>query len=306
MDISLLDLYLANGLMLGMIYAMVAVGFTLFFGVMNIIQFAQGAIVMVGSFVALSAAAGLLAIGVDSNYVQLAGAALMSVAALGLLGVLLAKFIVLPLKNAPELNTLLITLMVATVLRESVRLFYPHGADPHNFPALLPTSSVGIGSFSIRLDTVMLFVTGLVVIVALNIVLSKTKLGLAIRAVSQDEETAKTMGISFRFVVYATFAIGCAIGALAGVMQGLYYGGVYFSNGLTVGVIGFAAAIVGGMGSIYGAIAGGFLFAFLQLFAVVALPIDTGYKNVFAFAVVIAIMAWRPRGLIAEPEVEKV
>lgn len=306
MDVALLDQYLVSGLMLGMIYALVAVGFTLFFGVMNIIQFAQGAIVMVGSFAALTVAVGLLAIGVDSNIVRFVAALIISIVVLGLLGVFIAEFVVLPLKDAPELNTLLITLMFGTVLRESVRLFYPDGADPHHFPALLPAGALGTDSYSVHIDTLLLFVLGLVAIVALHVVINKTKLGLAIRAVSQDEETAKTMGISFKTVVYITFAIACAMGALAGVIDGSYYGGIFFSDGLTLGVIGFAAAIVGGLGSVYGAIVGGFLFAFLQLFAVTVLPIDSGYKNVFAFAVIILIMAWRPRGLIVEARVDKV
>lgn len=306
MAIAQLDVYIAHFLILGVLYSMVAVGFTLFFGVMNIIQFAQGAIVMVGSFVALTMAGVLFATGLESNFVQLLGAAVASAVLLGLLGILIAKFLVLPLKNAPALNTLLITLMFGTVLREAIRLFYPHGADPHSFPTLLPTSSFGFGNFSIRVDTLLLIIAGLVIIGMVHAVINKTRLGLAIRAVSQDEETAKVMGINFKFVVYATFAMGCAVGALAGVMQGLYYGGVFFASGLTIGVIGFASAIVGGLGSIYGAIAGGFLFAFLQLFAIAILPIDTGYKNVFAFAVVILVMAWRPTGLLAERESEKV
>ncbi len=306
MEIGLLGQYVVNGLMLGMIYALVAVGFTLFFGVLNIIQFSHGDVLMVGSFVALTVALGLQAIGVESELVQLVGVVVASVALLALLGVLMAKYLVLPLKGAPPLNTLLMTLMLGIVLRESVRLFYPHGANPHNFPALLPTGTLTLGEFSIRTDTLILLFLGLVTIVALHLVINRTRLGLAIRAVSQDEETARTMGINFAMVVYVTFAIGSAVAALGGIMQGVYYSQIFFANGLVLGVIGFAAAIVGGLGNIYGAILGGFLFAFLQIIAVVAMPFGSGYKNVFAFAVIIAIMAWRPTGLIAEPVSEKV
>jgi branched-chain amino acid transport system permease protein len=152
----------------------------------------------------------------------------------------------------------------------------------------------------------LLLIAGIAVIWAIHLVINRTRLGLAIRAVAQDEETAMTMGINFRLVVLVTFAIGSGLAAFAGVMNGLYYNEINFSNGLLLGVIGFAAAIVGGLGSIYGAILGGFLFAALQTFGSVALPFASAYKDVFAFTVVIAIMAWRPTGLIAERESERV
>jgi branched-chain amino acid transport system permease protein len=134
------------------------------------------------------------------------------------------------------------------------------------------------------------------------VIINRTKLGLAIRAVAQDAETAQTMGINFTAVVLLTFAIGSGLAAIAGVMNGLYYNEINFGMGLLLGVIGFSSAIVGGLGNIYGAILGGFLFAALQTIGAVALPFASAYKDVFAFAVVIAIMAWRPTGLIAEAE----
>ncbi len=306
MDAGALSQYVVNGLMLGMIYALVAVGFTLFFGVLNIIHFAHGDVVMLGSFTALASILGLQALGVASGPVLAVLALLAGAALLVVVGVAIAKYLVLPLKDAPSLNVLLMTLMMGIVLREVVRLFYPHGANPHNFPSLLPTFRLSLGAFSIRADTLILLLAGLATIVALHLVINRTRLGLAIRAVSQDEETARTMGINFRLIVYVTFALGSAVAALAGVMQGIYYNQVFFADGLVLGVIGFSAAIVGGLGNIYGAIMGGFLFAFLQTIAVTVMPFDSGYKNVFAFAVVIAIMAWRPTGLIAERVSEKV
>jgi len=222
------------------------------------------------------------------------------------LGMLIARFLVLPLRSAPALNTLLITLMVGTVLRESVRLFYPQGANPKSFPALLPTSSIALGQFNLRLDNVITLAAGAAVIVGLQLLLNRTKLGLAIRAVAQDEETARTMGINFTAIVLVTFALGSALAAFAGIMNGLYYNEINFGTGLLLGVIGFSAAIIGGLGSIYGAIIGGFLFAGLEIIGVVLLPFASAYKDVFAFAVVIAIMAWRPTGLIREKISERV
>jgi branched-chain amino acid transport system permease protein len=230
----------------------------------------------------------------------------VAIFAMAVLGMLIARFLVLPLRSAPALNTLLITLMLGTVLRESVRLFYPQGANPKPFPALLPTSSINFGHFNLRLDNMMMLAAGVAVIVALQLVLNRTKLGLAIRAVAQDEETARTMGVNFTAIVLVTFAIGSGLAAFAGVMNGLYYNEVNFGIGLLLGVIGFAAAIIGGLGSIYGAILGGFLFAALQTIGAVALPFASAYKDVFAFIVVIGFMAWRPTGLIQEKISERV
>ena len=306
MDIGLLSQFAVNGLMLGMMYALVAVGFTLFFGVLNVIQFSHGDVLMVGAFAGFTVWLGLPALGVASPWTQILAVVAIAAGLMALLGALIARFLVLPLKDAPALNTLLITLMLGTVLRESIRVFYPDGANPKRFPALLPSEALTLGSFTLRLDSVILLLAGLAVIVLIHLVINRTKLGLAIRAVAQDEETARTMGINFTAVVLVTFAIGSAAAAFAGVMNGLYYNEINFGIGLLLGVIGFNAAVVGGLGNIYGAILGGFLFAALQTVGAVALPFASAYKDVFAFAVVIAIMAWRPTGLIAEAESERV
>jgi branched-chain amino acid transport system permease protein len=219
---------------------------------------------------------------------------------------LIARCLVLPLRSAPALNTLLVTLMLGTALREAVRLFYPQGANPKPFPALLPGTSIPLGHFNLRLDNTIMLAAGVGVIVGLQLLLNRTRLGLAIRAVAQDEETARTMGIDFNAIVLVTFAIGSALAAFAGLMNGLYYNEINFGMGLLLGVIGFTAAIIGGLGSIYGAILGGFLFAALQTIGAVALPFGSAYKDVFAFAVVIVFMAWRPTGLIQEKISERV
>jgi branched-chain amino acid transport system permease protein len=306
MDIGLLGQFVVNGLMLGMMYALVAVGFTLFFGVLNVIQFSHGDVLMVGAFAGFAIWLGLVALGVASPWIQILAVVAIAAGLMALLGALIARFLVLPLQRAPALNTLLITLMLGTVLREGIRVFYPDGANPKRFPALLPTDALTLGSFTLRLDSVILLLAGLAVIVLIHLVIDRTKLGLAIRAVAQDEETARTMGINFTAIVLVTFAIGSAAAAFAGVMNGLYYNEINFGIGLLLGVIGFSAAVVGGLGNIYGAILGGFLFAALQTVGAVALPFASAYKDVFAFAVVIAIMAWRPTGLIAEAESERV
>jgi len=263
-------------------------------------------VLTVGAFAALATFVGLGSAGITSSPLLLLAMLIVAILAMAALGMLIARYLVLPLRSAPALNTLLITLMLGTVLRESVRLFYPQGANPKPFPALLPASSVNFGNFNLRLDNVIMLAAGLMVIVGLQLMLNRTKLGLAIRAVAQDEETARTMGVNFTAIVLVTFAIGSALAAFAGIMNGLYYNEINFGIGLLLGVIGFSAAIIGGLGSIYGAILGGFLFAALQTIGAVALPFGSAYKDVFAFAVVIVFMAWRPTGLIREKISERV
>ena len=306
MDVGLLAQYVMNGLMLGMMYTLVAVGFTLFFGVLDIIKFSHGDVLTVGAFTALATYIGLRSAGVGSTPLLLLAMLVVAILAMAALGMLIARYLVMPLRSAPALNTLLITLMLGTVLREMVRLFYPQGANPKPFPALLPTSSINLGQFNLRLDNALMLAAGGLAIVGLQLLLNRTKLGLAIRAVAQDEETARTMGVNFTAVVLITFAIGSALAAYAGIMNGLYYNEINFGMGLYLGVIGFAAAIIGGLGSIYGAILGGFLFAALQAIGTVALPFASAYKDVFAFTVVIALIAWRPTGLIQEKISERV
>ena len=306
MTLGLLGQYVMNGVMLGMMYALVAVGFTLFFGVLDIIQFSHGDVLAFGAFVALAAWAVLVKLGLASPALQLVAVVVVSALATAAVGALVARFVVLPLKGAPSLNVLLVTLMMGTVLRESIRLFYPGGSQPQRFPALLPTTGYALGSFNLRLDNLILLACGALLIAGTHLFITRTRLGLAIRAVAQDEETARTMGIDFRAVVLFTFGLGSALAAFAGVMDGLYYNEIYFGMGLLLGVIGFAAAIIGGLGNLYGAVLGGFLFAALQTIGAVALPFASAYKDVFAFAVVIVLMAVRPTGLIGERASERV
>lgn len=304
-DPGLLGQYLINGLMLGMIYAMVAVGFTLFFGVLDVIKFSHGDVLTAGAFTGLVAYLGLTHLGVHLPLLLALAAMLAAMLLMALLGAALARWLVLPLREAPPINVLLITLMAGTVLREAIRLFYPAGANPKPFPRLLPTDAIAWGSFTLRFDTAILIVLGLLAIVAVHLIVTRSKLGLAIRCVAQDSETARLMGIDFQRVVLATFALGSALAALAGVTAGLYYNEINFGMGLLLGVIGFSAAVAGGLGNLYGAILGGFLFAGLQTLGAVWFSVPA-YKDVFAFAVVILLMAWRPTGLIAEQSAERV
>lgn len=305
MDISLLAQYVLNGLMLGIIYAMVAVGFTLFFGVLDVIKFSHGDVLTLGAFTGLATYLALSEAGMESGPLLAVLLMLAAMLAMALVGAGLARWLVLPLREAPAVNVLLITLMAGTVMREGIRLFYPAGANPKPFPRLLPAGELSFGALTLRYDNLILLAVGLASIVATHLLVRRTRLGLAIRAVAQDGETARIMGIDFQSVVLFTFALGSALAALAGVTAGLYYNEISFGMGLLLGVIGFSAAVVGGLGNLYGAILGGFLFAALQTIGAVWFTVPA-YKDVFAFAVVILLMAWRPTGLIAEQSAERV
>ena len=304
MDLGFFAQYLINGLVQGITYALVAVGFTLFFGVLDVIKFSHGDVLMLGAFTALALFLGLDQLSTPA-WLSLTIMLCLGTLAMALVGALLCKFLVLPLKESPPLNTLLITLMFGSVIREAVRLFFPNGSNPKPFPALLPETSINWGNLNLRLDSVILIFTGAMAIVLTHLFIQKTRMGLAIRAVAQDEETARLMGINFNKTVLMTFALGSGLAALSGISTGLYYQEINFSMGLMLGVIGFSAAVVGGLGSIYGAIVGGLLFAFLQTLGAIWFSVPA-YKDVFAFTVIIMLMAWRPTGLLADRSSERV
>ena len=306
MDIGYLAQYVLSGVMLGVVYAMVAVGFTLYFGVLDVINFSHADVLTVGGFVSLASYLGLTAAGVQVPLLVLGLMLVAGLAGTAALGMVIAKFFVLPLRYAPAFIVLLMTLMLGTAMREAIRLFYPSGSNAQSFPPLLPKTAYQWGNLLIREDTLILIALGVAVIVLVSLFITRTRLGLAIRAVAQDGETARIMGIHFEWIVLLVFALGSALAALAGVMNGLYYNEISFNTGLRLGIIGFCAAVVGGLGNLYGAIIGGFLFALLQTVSVVALPGLSAYKDVFAFAAIILLMVIKPTGLIGEATSERV
>src|SRR5258708_27975325 len=181
--------------MLGMMETVGAVGFTLFFGVLDIIKFSHGDVLTVGAFTALATYIGLRSVGVSATLLLLLAMLVVAILAMAALGMLIARYLVMPLRSAPALNTLLITLMLGTVLREMVRLFYPQGANPKPFPALLPTGSINLGQFNLRLDNAIMLAAGVTIIVGLRLVLDPPQPGLAIPHPAQDGEDPATPGI---------------------------------------------------------------------------------------------------------------
>jgi len=305
MEISFAFQHLVNFLMLGLIYSIVAVGFSLYFGVVDVVQFAHGDVVALGGYAGLAGI--LLAVAAGATGVgPVVGMIVLALLATGAAGALIGRYLVMPLRQASPINVLLITLMTGTAIREALRLFVPGGSNPSPFPMVLPDQLMTFAGVSMRVSSLIIMAAGVLAIFGTHFLLSRTRLGLAVRGVAQDEETARFMGIDFKRVVILTFVLGACLGALAGIMSGLYYRQVMFNMGLMLGVIGFCAAVVGGLGSLMGAVVGGFLFSGLQIFATVALPIPSAYKDVFAFTMMICIIAVRPTGLLRERFEERV
>ncbi len=210
------------------------------------------------------------------------------------------------MRHAPAVNVLLATLMAGTVLREVIRLGVPNGGNPKPFPALLPSGLLQVGSFSVGVDSVIILCAGLLLVLATHLLITRSRLGLSIRAVAQDGEVARLSGINFERVVLGTFALGSALAAFAGCLLGLYYREINFNMGVLLGIIGFASAVIGGLGSLLGPIIGGFMFAGVQTLVVVLMPFSSAYKDVVAFTVIIVLIGLFPTGLIAERRSERV
>jgi branched-chain amino acid transport system permease protein len=295
-----------NGLMLGVMYALVAVGFTLFFGVLDVIHFSHGDIFMLGAFAGLTVLAGLSALGLGAPAVALALAFAGSILVVGLLGVLAERVCVRPLARSSPLMTLLATLSLGLVIREAVLIFYPRGADPKPFPQLLPAGGFEAAGVTIRYENLAILAIAVLAMISVDLLINRTRTGAAIRAVAQDPEAAQMMGVNLDRTVDLTFFIGSGLAAIAGILSGLYYSEIHFIMGVSGGVIGFSAAAIGGLGNVYGAILGGLLFGMVQTMSAALIPRGSEFRDVVAFAVVMLFLIVRPSGILGEKSVERV
>lgn len=307
MAIELIIQQFLNALGLGIMYALIAVGFTLFFGVIEVVNFAHGEVFMLGAFVALLSGGLITSIGLTMGSLPFFLAILILVLlAGGIFGVLLEKFIVRPMRSAPDIMTLLIILGVSIVMREAVMLFVPNGRNPQPFPKLFEMESIKIGGVLIKPETILCIILSAVLISGLYYIIEKTTFGRYIRATAQDREAAMMMGINVKKIFIITLALGSALGAVAGMMNGLSYGIIKFNMGFAAGIKGFAAAVVGGLGNVYGAIAGGMLLGFLEIFVVSTIPDGSSYQDLISFVIVILCLVFRPAGIFGERAYEKV
>ena len=307
MTIELIVQQILNALGLGIMYALIAVGFTLFFGVIEVVNFAHGEVFMLGAFVALLSGGILTSIGLTMVSVPYFLGILVLVLLTGsIFGILLERFIVRPMRGAPDIMTLLITLGASIITREAVMLFVPNGRNPQPFPKLFDVDSINIGGVLIKPETILCIILSAVLISGLYYIIEKTTFGRYIRATAQDREAAMMMGINVKKVFIITLALGSALGAVAGLMNGLSYGIIKFNMGFAAGIKGFAAAVVGGLGNVYGAIAGGMLLGFLEIFVVSTVPDGSSYQDLISFVIVILCLVFRPAGIFGERAYEKV
>lgn len=298
-----------NALLLGCTYTLIAIGFSLFFGALNVVHFSHGDVCILGAFVililySLAKFFGLLTI--IPAFISIPFLILLAMAVTGFLGVFFERVVIKPFRYAPLLMVLVATVALGIVIREAVRLSFPHGSNPQIFPRILPQKSFTLGGILFRLDNLIILGTTLFLIAMMFLFIKRTRMGAEIRAVSQDGEAAMMVGINMDRTVAATFLLGSALGAVAGILIGAYNNIIRFDMGLMGGVKGFSAAVVGGLGNVYGAIIGGLILGFVETFAAAFIPGGTPYTDVFAFLVVIFFLIFRPSGILGEKVYEKV
>ena len=300
---------LINALLLGCTYTLIAIGFNLFFGALNVVHFSHGDVCILGAFVILILYNLMKFLGLLTAipaFLSIPLLILLAMIVTGFLGVFFERVVIKPFRYAPLLMVLVATVALGIVIREAVRLSFPHGSNPQVFPRILPQKSFQWGGVLLRVDSLIILGITFFLIIMMFLFIKRTKMGAAIRAISQDGEAAMMMGINMDVTVAATFLIGSALGAVAGVLIGAYNNIIRFDMGLMGGVKGFSAAVVGGLGNVYGAIIGGLILGFVETFAAAFVPGGTPYTDVFAFLVVIFFLIFRPSGIMGEKVYEKV
>jgi branched-chain amino acid transport system permease protein len=285
-----------NALTLGSLYALIAIGLAITFSILDVVNFAQGSLVMWGAYLGVVFAVGL-GLGL---WVPMLGSMFL----VGLLGMALERTSLQPLRvrNAPPIAALLATLGAATILDHLILIVF--GPDTRAFPSPFPVRLVEVGGAQI--STLELTITGIafLLLIGLQAMLRRTRLGLAMRAIAQDGRVAGLMGIDTDRVVALAFGVGAAVGGVGGVLTGIYYNSVDISMGYSAGLKGFSAMVIGGMGSLPGAILGGFVLGAAETAATAVFW--SGYRDIVAFSLLILVLIVRPSGLLGTPEIRKV
>ncbi len=305
---------LVVGLATGAIYALIALGYTMVYGIIELINFAHGDIFMMGSLISI-AILGLFGITSTSQPGGLALVGLMIVACLGsmlicaVLGVAIERVAYRPLRNAPRLAPLISAIGVSLILEDVGKLW--KGVDNVSFPQIFPQITYNIGSVNVSSVNILVIVVAFVLMIGLQLFVSRTRTGRAMRAVAQDREAAALMGVNVDRIISITFFIGAGLAGAAGFIYGLQYGSTIFSIGLQLGLIAFTAAVLGGIGNLVGAMLGGILIGFIDALATLipdtVLPHGGApWHQAIIFAILILILVFRPSGLLGQQTPEKV
>jgi branched-chain amino acid transport system permease protein len=299
---------LVNGVTLGSVYALIALGYSMVYGILKLLNFAHGEVYMMGAFIGYFVLTGLggsaspnLPVALVLTLMFLAG-----MLGAGLLGVVIERFAYRPLRNAPRIAPLISAIGVSFFLQASALLLFTAQFRTYDTPQLIsPTTyRLEVGPLSISLLRMLVIGSAVLLMIALTLLVNRTRLGKAMRAVSYDREAAAMMGIDVDRVIVATFFIGSVLAGAAGVMVGLVFERVFHFMGFIAGLKGFTAAVIGGIGNIPGAMLGGLLIGLAEAFS--ASYISSTFQNLIVFGVLITIMLVRPTGLLGSPVLKKV
>ncbi|MEW1722957.1 branched-chain amino acid ABC transporter permease [Streptomyces sp. NPDC093109] len=296
---------LANGLLLGALYGLIAIGYTMVYGIVQLINFAHGEIFMIGGFGALTAF--LILPSGTSLFVALPVMILMAMACSVLVAMGAERFAYRPLRGAPRLAPLITAIGLSIALQQAIWAFYPNAKKARPFPEF-EGGRIDLGAFTIGRGDLFLLVAAPVCMIALGVFVSKTRTGRAMQATSQDPDTAKLMGINTDRIIVTAFAIGAAFAAIAAVAHGLRYGNIDFRMGFIAGLKAFTAAVLGGIGNIYGAMIGGLVLGVAEAMATAYIENIPGmsqlgggaWKDVWAFVLLILVLLLRPQGLLGQ------
>ena len=289
-----------NGVSLGAMYALLALGFTMVYGIIELINFAHFNIFMVGSFFAMWVLklTGLVGQRVILTGFSLAGVLLLALIAVmlfcGVLGVLIERTVLRPLRNVPGTAAMITTIGVSYILFNIILL--SQGAAALNFPNPMPNIAWKVAGADLHLREILVWVIALALMVALNFFVRRTRMGKAMQATAQDQEAARMMGIEVDSVVMLTFFLGSALAGAAGLIFGLYYNFTSYVIGYTAGLRAFTAAVLGGIGSIPGAMLGGIIIGLIESLG--GQLIATRWTDVIIFSILILVLVFRPNGLL--------
>src|SRR5690554_3079874 len=285
---------LINGLAVGSIYALIALGYTMVYGIIKLINFAHGEIYMLGAYF------GFYAISVLK--LSLLPAILLSMGAAALVGVLLERIAYRPLRSSPRISVLITAIGASLLFQSTAQLVF--GASFKPFPQAMPFRRIQLGKVFITNRQLLIFGVAVLLMVLLHLLVNYTKFGRAMRAVAGDKEAALLMGINVDRIISITFALGSALAAAAGILVGMYYNRIDPYMGMMPGLKAFVAAVLGGIGIVPGAVVGGLLMGVAENM-VVAFGSST-LRDAVAFAILIAVLLFRPNGLLGKDQTEKV
>ncbi|MCP2246840.1 branched-chain amino acid ABC transporter permease [Lentzea aerocolonigenes] len=299
---SVLLQQLANGVIQGALIALIALGYTMVYGIIQLINFAHGEVFMVASYGGLATFTLLPDDLKKSPAVALPLMFVGGIVVAVLVAVIMERFAYRPLRNAPRLAPLITALGVSVFLQEAVRVWYPNATSNLPYPKVFPEGSLSLGSVNIAWTGVLLVGLSVGLSVILQTYINKSRMGRAMRATAQDPDTAKLMGVNPDRVIVLTFIFGAVLAGVAGVMFGGYLNNINIDMGFQNGIFAFTAAVLGGVGSIRGAVIGAFIIGLIKTLAGQYMPGGTQYDYVWIFVVLILVLVFRPQGLFGEPE----